>query len=116
MQVTITNAGSEDIFVSLLYKQLTVGESVTVSKSVSELDQELEFKKLVQAGTLVLSFTKEDGDEAAVGAQEVLPVFTNATRGAASAWPAFTPIWNSDDNAPNWSDGTVWRASDGTIT
>ena len=115
MQVTITNAGTEDIYVSLLYKELVVGESVTVSKSRAELDMEQEFKKLVEAGTLVLSFAVEDGDDAALGTSN-WPSFTNLTRPAAADWPLFGAIWNTDDNALNWTDGSNWRMADGTIT
>lgn len=115
MQVTITNAGTDDLYVSLLYKELIVGESVTVSKSRSELDMEQEFKKLVQAGTLVLTFAEEDGDDAAVGT-EPHPAYADATRPAPADWPIFSAIWNTDDNALNWSDGTNWRDAAGVIT
>ena len=115
MLVTITNAGSEDLFVSLLYKALAVGESVTVSKSRSELDQEIEFKKLVQAGTLTLSFEMEDGDSAAIGT-EPHPAFTDLSRPAAGDWPIFAAIWNTDDDALNWTDGTNWKDAAGVNT
>lgn len=115
MLVTFTNASADDVFVSLLYKNLAAGESVTVSKSRSELDQEQAVKDLVQAGTLVLSFAEETGDSAAVGT-EPHPAFTNLSRPAAADWPLYSAIWNTDDNALNWSDGTNWRAADGTIT
>jgi hypothetical protein len=115
MLVTITNASSDDLFVSLLYKQLAAGESVQVSKSRSELDQEQEFKKLVQAGTLTLAFAEEDGDDAQVGT-EPWPAFSDTTRPAATAWPIFAAIWNTDDDALNWTDGTNWLDATGTIT
>lgn len=115
MLVTITNASSEDQFISLLYKTLAVGESVTVSKSRSELDQELEFKKMVQDGTLTLAFEMEDGDSAAIGT-EPHPAFSNTSRPTASDWPIFSAIWNTDDAALNWSDGTNWLDATGTIT
>jgi hypothetical protein len=115
MLVTFTNASADDIFVSLLYKNLAPGEGVQVSKSRSELDMELELKKLVQAGDIVLTFAEEDGDDAAVGT-EPHPAFADATRGLATAWPAFAAIWNTDDNALNWSDGAVWRDATGAIT
>jgi hypothetical protein len=35
-----------------------------------------------------------------------LLVFTNTTRPNATTVPAGTEIWNSDDNAPNYSNGT----------
>lgn len=43
-------------------------------------------------------------------------VFTNAGRPAASGLEAGTEIWNSDDNAPNYSDGTNWRDAAGNTT
>lgn len=115
MQVTFTNAGTEEVFLSLLYKGLAVGESVTVSKSRSELDMEQPLKALVQAGTIVLAFATEDGDDAALGT-EPWPPFTDITRPAAGDWPLYGAIWNTDDNALNWTDGTNWRDAAGVIT
>lgn len=115
MQITITNAGAVDLFVSLLYKQLVPGESVVVSKSRSELDQEQEFKKLVEAGTLVLGFATEDGDDAQLGT-EPWPSFSDASRPAPADWPIFSAIWNVSDTALNWSDGAAWRDAAGVIT
>lgn len=43
-------------------------------------------------------------------------VFTNADRPDAATLPPGTQIWNSDDKAPQWSDGTAWRDSSGTLT
>lgn len=45
-----------------------------------------------------------------------LEVFSNATRPDPSAVPVGHEIWNSDDNAPNYSDGTAWRDAAGLIT
>jgi hypothetical protein len=115
MQVTFTNASSEDVFLSLLYKNLAAGESVTVSKSRSELDMEQELKKLVAAGTIVLAFAVEDGDDAALGT-EPWPPYADATRPAPADWPLFGAIWNTDDDALNWTDGTNWRDAAGAIT
>ena len=44
------------------------------------------------------------------------PVYTNATRPAASSVDEGGMIYNSDDNAPNFSDGTNWRDAAGNIT
>lgn len=44
------------------------------------------------------------------------PIYTNSTRPAAASWPKGTFFWNSDDNAPNYSDGTNWRDAAGNIT
>lgn len=115
MLVTFTNAGAEEIFISLLYKSLAAGASVTVSKSRSELDQEQPLKALVQAGTVVLSFAEEAGDDAALGT-ESFPPFTDLTRPAATAWPLYGAIWNTDDDALNWTDGTNWLDATGAIT
>lgn len=115
MLVTFTNASAVDVFVSLLYVTIAPGGSVTTSKSRSELDQEQHFKTMVQDGTIVLSFAEEAGDDAQVGTQPHL-AFSNATRPLATAWPIFSDIWNTDDNALNWSDGTNWRDAAGVIT
>jgi hypothetical protein len=115
MLVTFTNASADPVFLSLLYKGLAPGESVTVSKSRSELDQEQPLKKLVQAGTIVLSFAEELGDDAAVGT-EPHPAFADLTRPLPADWPIFSAIWNTDDNALNWTDGTNWRDAAGVIT
>lgn len=120
MKVTFTNTTSSPIFVSLLYKELGASgsgtESVTVSKSLSELDQEQGLKERIENGDITLSFETEAGDAAAVGAQESLPSFSDVTRPAPGDWPTFSMIWNTDDNAPNFTDGTNWRDAAGTIT
>jgi len=115
MLVTFTNASAVDVFVSLLYTNLAPAASVTVSKSRSELDMEQPLKSMIQAGTIVLSFAEEDGDDAQVGT-ETWPAFADLTRPAATAWPIFAAIWNTDDLALNWSDGTNWRDAAGVIT
>lgn len=115
MLVTITNASGADLFVSMLYRNLTPGESVTVSKSRSDLDSESEFKKLVAAGTVTLTFAPELADNAALGT-ETYPQFSDITRPGVALWPLFGAIWNTDDNALNWNDGTNWRDAVGAIT
>lgn len=42
--------------------------------------------------------------------------YSNTTRPLASSVAAGTPIWNTDDGAVNWSDGTVWRNAAGDPT
>jgi hypothetical protein len=42
--------------------------------------------------------------------------YTNSSRPAASGITAGTAIWNTDDDAPQWSDGTNWRDGMGNIT
>jgi hypothetical protein len=43
-------------------------------------------------------------------------VYSNATRPAANTFTAGMQIWNTDDNAPNFSDGTNWRDAAGLVT
>jgi hypothetical protein len=79
-----------------------------------EADQIL--KQYVQAGTITLSFALETGDLAALGFGSVPISYSDITRPAANTIPTFTPIWNTDDDALNWSDGANWRDSNGAIT
>ena len=44
------------------------------------------------------------------------PARSNATRGDAADFEPGGAIWNTDDNAPNFSDGTNWRNSQGNLT
>lgn len=44
------------------------------------------------------------------------PNCTNATRPAANTVPAGTQIFNTDDGAPNWSNGTDWVDALGNLT
>ena len=43
-------------------------------------------------------------------------VYTDGTRPSAAAMPAGAMIYNTTDNAPNFSDGANWRDAMGTIT
>lgn len=42
--------------------------------------------------------------------------YTNALRPNADLFKVGQAIWNTDDNALNWSDGTNWRDAAGVIT
>ena len=44
------------------------------------------------------------------------PVYNNTTRPSAATMKAGSQIWNSDDNAPNYSDGSAWRDAVGNLT
>ncbi len=50
-----------------------------------------------------------------VGGARDLAVFSNATRPAQPV-SVGTAIFNTDDNAPNYSDGTNWRDASGALT
>ena len=69
---------------------------------------------VVNNATLTATFESDNYFSVAKGITHA--VFTNSTRPAPTSVPAGTQIWNSDDNAPNYSDGTAWRAADGTVT
>lgn len=43
-------------------------------------------------------------------------IYTNITRPDASLYTVGFAIWNSDDNAYNYSDGVVWRDAAGVST
>lgn len=42
--------------------------------------------------------------------------FNDSTRPEANQFPVGSKIWNTDDNALNWSDGEKWIDSYGFIT
>jgi hypothetical protein len=42
--------------------------------------------------------------------------YTNLTRPSAALYPIGASIWNTNDNALNYSDGTAWRDAMGVIT
>lgn len=116
MLVTFTNAGSSDVYLSCLYTNLAAGASVQTRRTRAELEADQVLKAYVVAGTITLGFTEETGDDADVGLEAPLASYTNATRPAASAVPLYSAIFNTDDNAPNYSDGTNWRDATGSIT
>ena len=45
-----------------------------------------------------------------------LPQYSSAGRPAANTVPIGTAIFNTDDSAPNYSDGAAWRDSNGSLT
>jgi hypothetical protein len=73
-------------------------------------------KDLIQTGSLTLAFTKESGDNAHLGASSSPLSYDNTSRPNANTVAVFTFIWNTSDNALNWSDGTAWRDATGNIT
>lgn len=117
MQVTITNSSSpaKKVYVSMLWKSLAPGESETVTRTSAQLEAEEQLRELQVAGDVTLTFAT-DANDAAQSGVNVLSVYTNATRPAATTMPAGGMIWNSDDAAPNTSDGTDWKDSAGSTT
>lgn len=50
------------------------------------------------------------------GVKVKLPVYSNDNRPPASYFAVGVAIFNSDDNAPNYSDGADWRDALGNLT
>jgi hypothetical protein len=117
MLVTITNATTEDKYISMLNFSLAAGASVTVSRDPTDLAGERQFRKDVETGDLTLAFATEDGDDAAIGHPVTLEAFANAAAlPVATARPLFTTVWQTNANLAVWTDGTNWRRADGSIT
>jgi hypothetical protein len=116
MLVTFTNASVNPIFLSQIYYNLEPSQGITTRRSTAQLDADYILKQYVVAGTIVLSFTLEPGDSAGLGSGSAPSSYSDATRPAANTVPAFTAIWNTDDNHLNWSDGVNWRDATGVLT
>lgn len=56
------------------------------------------------------------GDRTLMGGLSLAGTYTNANRPAANTFPAGSMIWNSDDVAPNFSDGANWFDAAGGAT
>jgi hypothetical protein len=116
MLVTFTNNTTEPIYLSAIECPVMVGYPVTTRRTACQLEMEQVLKEHVQAGRILLSWTLEPGDSAQMGFPSPLPSYTDTSRPLPNTVPALTFIWNSDDNMPNWSDGTNWRTAAGVIT
>jgi hypothetical protein len=118
MLVTFTNAtASEKLHIpSLGPKNIVPGGSITASRGWSDLEADSSLRELVETGKVTLSFTKETGDDAGLFFGRVPVAYADATRPAAANVPIFSAIWNTDDDALNWSDGTNWLDATGAIT
>jgi hypothetical protein len=117
MLVTITNATSEQRPVTMLYRSLDAGESITVSRPIVDLMGERQFLLDVEAGYLTLAFADEAGDSAKVGSPGPFKAFANAAAlPAVATRPLYYPVWQTDAFLPVWNDGTNWRRADGSIT
>ena len=115
MLVTITNISSDPVYISLLYASLAPSAARTVQRTQSQLDAETQLLQLVLDSKVSLGFTSEATDSVGTGFESVPVSFSNANRPSPTTIPAFTSIWNTDENALNWSDGTNWRDSTGAI-
>ena len=115
MQVTITNAHTEKVYVSMLWKSLDVGESAVVSRTSAQLEAEDQLNELIVAGYVTLAYEAEAND-AGVTSPALLEVYTDTSRPDPADQPAGATIWNDDDNFPNTSDGTNWIDPTGAST
>jgi hypothetical protein len=116
MLVTITNIGSDQIHLSAYGTVLDAGGSLQTRRVMTDIVGDESLKALVVAGSVSLAFAKEAGDDVVGGFGAAPAQYNDAGRPAATAVPAFTFIYNTDDAAPNWSDGTDWRDAAGVIT
>ena len=116
MLVIFTNNSAAGIFLSQLYAEIAAGGYIQTQRTKADLDGDQTLKEYVAAGTISLAFTAETGDDVALGFSEVPENYTDVLRPLATAVPAFTFIWNTDDEALNWSDGTDWRDANGALT
>lgn len=120
MLVTFTNpSATETVFVSNIYKYLAPLEAVSgVARTPEELRADEGLLDLIQTGQILLSYVLEAGDSVPFGfVPAPAPIQkSDVTRGAANLYPPYTCIWNTTDNALNWSDGAIWRDAVGAPT
>lgn len=121
MQVTITNTTSAPLPLNWAYKTLApngeTGDSITVSRTTTELQSEGQFRIQVENGDVTLAFAVEAGDSAAVGSPHTLETFADAgSLPAAADRPLFTAVWQADNATVVWTDGTNWKLASGVTT
>ena len=96
-----------------------VGESILIETQIDNSATAMNFRSKNGSGTLSSRLYIGAGTRPEaffLGAQVRHNSFTDANRGNASDFGAGTEIWNTDDNAPNFSDGANWRDAAGGIT
>jgi hypothetical protein len=94
-------AGTSLIAVGTLYADQMRGNLGTV---ISLGDHELTTTGCLTANTVTATVVLE------------LPTYNDSTRPTASTLTAGSAIYNTDDSAPNFSDGTQWRSATGLPT
>lgn len=116
MLVKITNIGSDQFHLPAYGSVLDPGDDIETRRTMVDVEGDESLKALVLSGDALLAFTAEAGDSIATGFGAAPQSFSSAGRPDASTVPVFTWIYNTDDNAPNWSDGTDWRDAAGILT
>ena len=118
MQITVTNVKTDQtpIYLRDLYKDLAYGQSVTTRRATAELNRATGLQAALLAGDITISYLLESIDTAQFRGGPPPVSYSDITRPAANLFAPFTFIWNTSDNAVNWSDGLVWRDSAGIPT
>lgn len=123
MQLTITNLASTATYIRDLYITLDASAAVTVERSAGEIDDMVGLKELQAAGTVSVAVVESTTEQASSVSETVsaalplvLPSYDDAGRPDPAAVTAGTAIWNTDDGAPNFSDGTNWVDAAGVTT
>lgn len=115
MLATFTNETADQIFLSAIYTTIEGGASVTTRRTLAEIQANQGLLERIEDGDITVTFEEEAGDASGY-AGNVLGAYSNTTRPDADEVPTYSVIYNTDDAAPNISDGTNWRMMDGTIT
>lgn len=115
MLVTITNVSEDKVYVSMVYSSIEPNKFITTRRTSNQLNEEYQLIELQSQGKVVLTFQAEPGDSA-ISSPGLLPVYAQLDLPDPSTLPIGSLVWNSDDNAPNYADGGVWRDAAGQIT
>jgi len=109
MLVTVTNVGTDIIYIAAVNKTLAPGEVLVFSRTASDLDREVALKDMVAAGDpITLSYAAEDHDSVVASFGVVPPTYAAGDLPDPAAVPPGTMVWNSTQGMPNYSDGTSW--------
>lgn len=111
---TIQNISTSQVYIRDLYDSLEPGETVVLQRSLGQLGAMFGLHEALTAGTISLVSLVTTPAEDTFGG--TAPSYSNTTRPAATGLRAGFMIWNTDDNAPNFSDGTSWRDANGLLT
>jgi hypothetical protein len=121
--VVIKNVSAQPVYLRDLSDTIEAGETVTIERFIGELTGMKGLNEAITAGTIQLMSTVIPASESywiiaagGGGGGGTPPSYSNLTRPAASTEDAGFMIWNTDDNAPNFSDGTNWRDAFGNLT
>ena len=117
MKIRFTNATSSKRYVSALNVAIDAGAYVETQFDQARLDREWRLKADIEAGYITVTFVEVSaGDSVKTFNSSAGPAYSDATRPSATAVPVVSSIWNTDDNAPNYSDGAGWRDAAGAST